>query len=191
MILTMSISRCERKGVAILSLCLTAGKNSAARENANPTAFCAVDAVGEGIDRHSGHRGSHSANPDVQVGGIQSATQESVSAIKEIGDTLARMAGIASVISSDVEEQGAATRDIACNVQQAAHGTQQVSANIFDVQRGPTETGASSEQLLAAAKSLSMRADGSSVRWTGFSTRCGQPDFHRFPHEISNGSLLS
>jgi methyl-accepting chemotaxis protein len=40
-------------------------------------------------------------------------------------------------------------------VQQAAHGTQQVSANITDVQRGAGETGSASSQVLAAAKSLS------------------------------------
>jgi methyl-accepting chemotaxis protein len=40
-------------------------------------------------------------------------------------------------------------------VQQAARGTQQVSTNINDVQRGATETGSASSQLLAAAKSLS------------------------------------
>ena len=40
-------------------------------------------------------------------------------------------------------------------MQQAAHGTQQVSANIADVQRGASETGSASAQVLAAAKSLS------------------------------------
>jgi Adenylate and Guanylate cyclase catalytic domain len=50
-------------------------------------------------------------------------------------------------------EQGAATQEIA--VQQAAHGTQQVSSNITDVQRGASETGSASSQVLAAAKSLS------------------------------------
>jgi methyl-accepting chemotaxis protein len=40
-------------------------------------------------------------------------------------------------------------------VQQAAHGTQQVSANIVDVQRGAGQTGSASAQVLTAAKSLS------------------------------------
>jgi methyl-accepting chemotaxis protein len=40
-------------------------------------------------------------------------------------------------------------------VQQAARGTQQVSSNITDVQRGASETGSASSQLLAAAQSLS------------------------------------
>ena len=62
-----------------------------------------------------------------QIGGIQAATQESVDAIKEISDTIAKMSEIASTIASAVEEQGAATQEISRNVQQAAHGTQQVS----------------------------------------------------------------
>jgi methyl-accepting chemotaxis protein len=90
-----------------------------------------------------------------QISGIQAATQESVGAIKEIGDTIGRMSEIASVIAAAVEEQGAATQEIARNVQQAAHGTQQVCANITDVQRGASETGSASSQVLTAAKSLS------------------------------------
>jgi methyl-accepting chemotaxis protein len=90
-----------------------------------------------------------------QISGIQAATQESVSAIMEIGDTIGRMSEIASTIASAVEEQGAATQEISRNVQQAAHGTQQVSANITDVQRGASETGSASSRVLTAAKSLS------------------------------------
>ena len=58
-----------------------------------------------------------------QIAGIQTATQESVSAIKEIGGTIERLSEIASAIAAAVEEQGAATQEISRNVQQAAHGT--------------------------------------------------------------------
>jgi methyl-accepting chemotaxis protein len=90
-----------------------------------------------------------------QITGIQNATQDSVAAIKEIGDTIGRMSEIASTIASAVEEQGAATQEISRNVQQAAHGTRQVSSNITDVQRGASETGSASSQVLSAAQSLS------------------------------------
>ncbi|WPO41512.1 methyl-accepting chemotaxis protein [Tardiphaga sp. 42S5] len=90
-----------------------------------------------------------------QISGIQAATQESVGAIKEIGDTIGRMFEIASTIASAVEEQGAATQEISRNVQQAAQGTMQVSSNITDVQRGASETGSASSQVLSAARSLS------------------------------------
>jgi methyl-accepting chemotaxis protein len=94
-----------------------------------------------------------------QISGIQAATQESVTAIKEIGDTIGRMSEIAATIAAAVEEQGAATQEISRNVQQAANGTQQVSANITDVQRGASETGSASAQVLTAAKSLSGESD--------------------------------
>ena len=90
-----------------------------------------------------------------QITGIQAATQESVSAIKEISGTIERLSEISSTIASAVEEQGAATQEISRNVQQAAQGTQQVSANITDVQRGASETGSASSQVLSAARSLS------------------------------------
>jgi methyl-accepting chemotaxis protein len=90
-----------------------------------------------------------------QITGIQTATQDSVNAIKEISGTIEKLCEISSTIASAVEEQGAATQEISRNVQQAAHGTQQVSANITDVQRGASETGSASSQVLSAAQSLS------------------------------------
>jgi len=90
-----------------------------------------------------------------QITGIQAATQESVSAIKEISSTIEQLSEIASTIAAAVEEQGAATQEISRNVQQASHGTKEVSSNIVDVQRGATETGTASNQVLSAARMLS------------------------------------
>ncbi|SDP15339.1 methyl-accepting chemotaxis protein [Afipia sp. GAS231] len=90
-----------------------------------------------------------------QISGIQAATQDSVSAIKEISSTIEKLSEISSTIAAAVEEQGAATQEISRNVQQAAQGTQQVSSNITDVQRGASETGSASSQVLSAAQSLS------------------------------------
>jgi methyl-accepting chemotaxis protein len=90
-----------------------------------------------------------------QISGIQAATQESVGAIKEISGTIERLSEISSTIAAAVEEQGAATQEISRNVQQASQGTQQVSSHITDVQRGASETGSASSQVLSAAQSLS------------------------------------
>jgi methyl-accepting chemotaxis protein len=90
-----------------------------------------------------------------QISGIQSATQDSVTAIREISGTIERLSEISSTIAAAVEEQGAATQEISRNVQQAAQGTQQVSSNIVDVQRGADETGSASSEVLSAAQSLS------------------------------------
>jgi methyl-accepting chemotaxis protein len=90
-----------------------------------------------------------------QIAGIQTATQDSVVAIKEISGTIGRISEISSTIASAVEEQGAATQEISRNVQQAAQGTVQVSSNISDVQRGASETGTASSQVLSSAQMLS------------------------------------
>jgi methyl-accepting chemotaxis protein len=94
-----------------------------------------------------------------QISGIQSATEESVGAIREISGTIEKLSEISSAIAAAVEQQGAATQEISRNVQQASQGTQQVSANITDVQRGATETGSASSQVLSAAQSLSSDSD--------------------------------
>jgi methyl-accepting chemotaxis protein len=90
-----------------------------------------------------------------QISGIQTATQESVGAIKDISSTIEKLSEISSAIAAAVEEQGAATQEISRNVQQASQGTQQVSSNITDVQRGATETGSASSQVLSSAQLLS------------------------------------
>jgi methyl-accepting chemotaxis protein len=97
-----------------------------------------------------------------QIAGMQTATRESVAAIKEIGSTIGRISGIASTIAAAVEEQGAATTEIARNVHQAAQGTLQVAKNIGDVNKGAAETGAASNQVLSSAQALS--TEGSKLK---------------------------
>ena len=92
-----------------------------------------------------------------QIAGMQAATQDSVAAIKEIGGTIKPISEIASTIAAAVEEQGAATQEIARNVQQAAQRTGEVAGNITDVNRGAGETGSASAQVLSSAQSLSHR----------------------------------
>ncbi|MBV8835942.1 MAG: HAMP domain-containing protein [Alphaproteobacteria bacterium] len=93
-----------------------------------------------------------------QIVGMQNATQESVAAIKEIGDTIDRMSAIAEAITGTVEQQGAAIQEISRNVQQAAIGTGEVASNITSVSRGASETGTASTQVLESARSLSRQS---------------------------------
>src|SRR5438045_5180065 len=62
-----------------------------------------------------------------QIGQIQTATQDSVGAIKEIGSTIGRISEIAMAVAAAVEQQGATTKEILRNVHQAAQGTAQVA----------------------------------------------------------------
>jgi len=90
--------------------------------------------------------------------GMQGATQESVTAIKEIGDTIGKISGIASTIASAVEQQSSATLEIARNVQNVAQVSHAVAANITQVNRGATETGSASGEVLNSAKTLSVES---------------------------------
>ncbi len=90
-----------------------------------------------------------------QIAGMQSATQESVSAIKQIGNTIGEISGIASEIASAVEQQGAATREIARTFSALPTAPSRSPAISSMYNRGATETGAASAQVLNSAQTLS------------------------------------
>ena len=90
-----------------------------------------------------------------QISGIQSATEESVAALKGIGATIVRLSEIASAIASSVEAQDVTALQISNNVKQVVHGTKQVSAGISDVNKEASNTGSASEGVLASARALS------------------------------------
>ena len=94
-----------------------------------------------------------------QVAAMQGATGDAVTAIETIGGTIGTINEIATTIASAVEEQGAATQEIARNVHEAAHGTGQVSSNIAGVNQAAAETGTAADQVLASAEQLSRQAE--------------------------------
>src|SRR5262245_36785313 len=96
---------------------------------------------------------------DLHIAGMQAATRESVTAIKEIGETIGRISEIAAAIAQAVEEQEATTQQIARDVQHAAIGTSQVATNIGNVSQGASATGSASVQVLTSARSLSGESD--------------------------------
>ncbi len=90
-----------------------------------------------------------------QIANMQLATEESVAAIKAIGQTIERISGIATSISGAVEQQRAATQNIAQSVRSAASGTADVVSNIRNAAQGADETGESSNRMFTSAKALS------------------------------------
>jgi methyl-accepting chemotaxis protein len=106
---------------------------------------------------------SQTAKATSEIGGqitsMQVATQDSVVAIKEIGGTIGHISEIASAIAAAVEEQGAATKEIARNVQQAARGTEHVSGNIVGVNQTAEQTGVAADQVHRAAETLGRQAE--------------------------------
>src|SRR5258708_5970056 len=95
----------------------------------------------------------------VQIAGVQAATHESVTIIKEIGGTIGRISEIAAAITSAVELQAATTHEIANNVQAATTSAAHVAADIAEVNDSASGITSASSQILASAKMLAQ--DGS------------------------------
>jgi methyl-accepting chemotaxis protein len=94
-----------------------------------------------------------------QVSTIQNATEAVVGAFRNTGTTITEMNEIATAISSAIVEQGAATREIAGNINQAAAGTDEVSNNIAAVREATNGNGESATRMLATAVTLSSQAE--------------------------------
>ncbi|MBR1189152.1 methyl-accepting chemotaxis protein [Bradyrhizobium sp. AUGA SZCCT0160] len=94
-----------------------------------------------------------------QIQAIQTATGEAVNAIQVISGTIAEIDEISSGIAAAVDQQGAATREIAGNVQQAADSTRDVNDSILSVSRASDEAGRGTARLLDAANGLSSQSD--------------------------------
>ncbi|MBB4284774.1 globin-coupled sensor protein [Roseospira goensis] len=94
-----------------------------------------------------------------QVGTVQAATREAVDAIQGIGGTISHLNEIAAAIAAAVEQQGAATQEIARNAQEASGATIEVSDTITQVTARATETGGAAEEVLSAARDLTKQAD--------------------------------
>ena len=94
----------------------------------------------------------------LQIDNIQNVTGETVDAIKEINRTIGQIGETSTAISAAVEEQDAATKEIAVNVEQAAVGTSEVTRNVALVTQGAQETGAAASQVLSASGELAKQS---------------------------------
>jgi methyl-accepting chemotaxis protein len=93
-----------------------------------------------------------------QIAAIQTASDETVTAIRNVVDVIAEIDQIGVAIASAIEQQGTTTKEISKNVQQAARGTQEVTSNISGVQRAADDTGSAANQVLGAAEQLSSQS---------------------------------
>ncbi|WP_027285406.1 methyl-accepting chemotaxis protein [Rubritepida flocculans] len=94
-----------------------------------------------------------------QILAMQEATRSTTAEIEGIRDTILRVSEIAMAISAAVEEQGAATREIARNVQEAAGGTGRIADQIQDVQQATGETGGAAAQVSGTSAQLAEQAE--------------------------------
>ncbi|SBW11093.1 Methyl-accepting chemotaxis protein [uncultured Alphaproteobacteria bacterium] len=94
-----------------------------------------------------------------QIAAVQSGTTAVVRAVENINSVIGDLGQIASAVASAVQQQTAATAEIARNVEQAAAGTHEVTANIQSVEAAAQETGAAAAQINASATELSRQAE--------------------------------
>jgi len=97
-------------------------------------------------------RATHSISE--QVAAVQGSTQAAVQAIARVETTIGRINEISASIAAAMEEQGAATGEIARSVQEAARGTAEVSSHISGLGQVVEETSTISVDLLGASERL-------------------------------------
>ncbi len=94
-----------------------------------------------------------------KINEIQTATGSTVDAISRIVKTVSNIQESSAAIAGAVEEQGAASSEIARNTQRAATGTTDVTANISGVSTAAEMTGAASTQLMTLSGNLNEQSD--------------------------------
>lgn len=95
----------------------------------------------------------------VEVEAIRSATSAAVDAITRIGATVGRIDEITGGIAAAIEEQTAATHEIARNVQEASTGASQVSGAVAVVAAAAVDTGKGAAHVTEAATGLLKQAN--------------------------------
>jgi methyl-accepting chemotaxis protein len=89
-----------------------------------------------------------------QVAAMQQSTSDAVAAINGITQTIAQMSEITVSISTAIEQQGDATREIARNIQSVAAGSSEISSHIGGVTTAAEATGSAASEVLSNAREL-------------------------------------
>jgi methyl-accepting chemotaxis protein len=85
---------------------------------------------------------------------VQGSTNGAVEGVRQIAEVIVRLNDISTTVASAMEEQSAATAEIARNVAEAARGTDEVSRSIASVSSAATETSTGASQSLSASEQL-------------------------------------
>lgn len=93
-----------------------------------------------------------------KIATVQDGTRNAVAAITSITSVIGEMGGISGSVAAAVQEQNAATGEIARNVDQAALGTQAVSQSIGCVKLAASQTGQAAAEISDASEELSRQA---------------------------------
>ncbi|WP_119301997.1 methyl-accepting chemotaxis protein [Dongia deserti] len=94
-----------------------------------------------------------------QIGAVQSATESAAGAIQSITETIGRLNGIATGMSDAVQQQTAATHEIARSIQEAAVGTHEVSHSMMSVAEAANATKQSAGDVQTTADDLEQESE--------------------------------
>jgi len=94
-----------------------------------------------------------------QIDTIQFSTRNAAAALERVGGTIAEISKIAMTVTTAVEQQGAATGEIAANVASAAMSARDVASNMSGVRDAASATGRIAEKVLAGSRELTCKAD--------------------------------
>ena len=103
-----------------------------------------------------------------QITQIQSATGAVETAMQEVRGVIDEMLNVASAINAAIDEQRAASNEIAHSAQSAAAETQRVSANIEQVSRSADETSSQAGTVQETAATVRQEAGGLATRVRDF-----------------------
>jgi aerotaxis receptor len=150
----------DRIGEIVQLITEVAGKTNMLALNATIEATRAGDAgkgfavvAGEvkALAQQTGHATEEISS---QITAIQGETGKTVSAINGITKTISEVSQVSSAVAAAVEEQGAATQEIARSVNEVALGTQRASENVAVVANIARETETMASEVLSSANTL-------------------------------------
>ena len=99
---------------------------------------------------------------------MQASTSDAVASIGGITETIAQMSEITVSLSTAIEQQGDATREIARNIQSVAAGSSEISAHLGGVTSAASATGLAASDVLSNAQELDNQSGMLRVAVDGF-----------------------
>ncbi len=99
---------------------------------------------------------------------IQDATTRAVASMEKVMRVIRSVDESSIAVAAAMEQQQAATQEIARNVQEAASGTQEVSNNVTGVSAASQESGSAATQVTASALELSQQSENLTHEVTAF-----------------------
>ncbi len=89
-----------------------------------------------------------------QMSNLQSATQQAVLAFERIGERIGVIDTTSASLSAAVNQQQAATSEIAGNIERASNGTSEVSGNIEEIRVSTDQAGQAAGDVLTACENV-------------------------------------